>query len=357
MTPSHWTFNWEPTWPWSGGTIGPPGFFVVALLLALLTFWTYLGVPGAGFRRVLLLLGLRLAALVLAFLAVLRPSLAFREEAHVPSTLLFALDDSKSMTFKDDYDGQARWDHLLRILKRSAPLLQHLHDEHDVNIVFHSFSESVHSFDPADAQAKAEGKRSDYGLMLETLYNQYRGERYLRGLVVLGDGTNNGPRQPLNLAGPWRNLPCPIHTFAFGKPTTGEREADVAITSIRTDPPQVIPVKQRMRVIVTVDAPGFAENTVKVRLFLDDKETKVLVNNKEADFQDEVLHLTENNEVILTCNAPEKPGEVKVTVKIDPLHGETALFNNEISTYVTISKEGLSVLLIDKVRLGAQIHQ
>ena len=108
MTPSHWTFNWEPTWPWSGGTIGPPGFFVVALLLALLTFWTYLGVPGAGFRRVLLLLGLRLAALVLAFLAVLRPSLAFREEAHVPSTLLFALDDSKSMTFKDDYDGQAR---------------------------------------------------------------------------------------------------------------------------------------------------------------------------------------------------------------------------------------------------------
>ena len=48
--------------------------------------------------------------------------------------------------------------------------------------------------------------------------------------------------------------------------------------------------------------------------------------------------------------APATPGEIKVTLKIDPPQGETTVANNEISTYVTIAKEGLSVLLVDKYR-------
>src|SRR5262249_1382 len=37
----------------------------------------------------------------------------------------------------------------------------------------------------------------------------------------------------------------------------------------------------------------------------------------------------------------------KVTLKIDPLPGETTLVNNEISTYVTVTKEGISVLYVE----------
>ena len=43
-------------------------------------------------------------------------------------------------------------------------------------------------------------------------------------------------------------------------------------------------------------------------------------------------------------------GEVRLTLKVDPLDGEITAANNEMSTYLTVSKEGLSVLLVDKAR-------
>ena len=49
-------------------------------------------------------------------------------------------------------------------------------------------------------------------------------------------------------------------------------------------------------------------------------------------------------------DAPATPGEVKVTLKTDPLPGEASLANKEISTYLTVTKEGLSVLLVDRLR-------
>src|SRR3954470_19229312 len=53
-------------------------FLPLPIVLVVVTVWTYLNVPGATVRRVLLVLGLRLAALVLALLALLRPSLAYQ---------------------------------------------------------------------------------------------------------------------------------------------------------------------------------------------------------------------------------------------------------------------------------------
>jgi hypothetical protein len=76
----------------------------------------------------------------------------------------------------------------------------------------------------------------------------------------------------------------------------------------------------------------------------------VLAGDKEEGFQEEVLRLTTGNELKVVCNAPDRPGEVKVTLKIEPLPGELTTSNNEISTFVTVSKEGISVLYVDKLR-------
>src|SRR6516164_4567380 len=177
------TFNTDPTWPWSSGNFG-----LLALVLTGLTVWTYLGARGATFRRLLAVLALRLGALLLAFLAVLRPALASRDQLKAPSVLLIAVDDSESMTIQDEFDGQSRWERMQRVLAKCEPELRRLRDDYNVTVALQRFSEGVRPFDPEDAAAKADGKRSDYGLMLQTLYEKYRGERYLRGLLVLGDG-------------------------------------------------------------------------------------------------------------------------------------------------------------------------
>jgi uncharacterized membrane protein len=344
------SFNTDPTWPWSAGTTGLMLLVALALVLIGLTVWTYMGVRGVTFRRVLIILGLRLGALLLALLAVVRPAVASRDQLKAPSVLVVAVDDSESMTIQDEFDGQSRWERMLRALRKCEPELRRLNEEHNITVALHRFSEGVRPFDPADAAVKADGKRSDYGLMLQTLYERYRGERYLRGLLVLGDGADNGTRhEPLAVAGLWRNLPCPVHTFAYGKTTTSDRQSDIALTDIAAEPSPV-PVKGKLTVKATVDAPGFENQEVRVRLFIDDNEVPILVGDKEEAVHKQVLRLTTGNELSVACNAPDKPGEIKVTLRIDKQPGELTEFNNEISTFVTVSKEGVSVLYVDKRR-------
>src|SRR5206468_10864272 len=55
MNLSDITCSLNPTWPeWLPSAAALPTFFAAAILLALLTFWTYLGVRGTHIGRVLL---------------------------------------------------------------------------------------------------------------------------------------------------------------------------------------------------------------------------------------------------------------------------------------------------------------
>src|SRR5216683_2304161 len=138
MNPSSMTLMKDLVWPWS-----LPGLILIAMVLAGLTIWTYRGVKGSTNRRVGMVLGLRLAALVLACLMILRPSLAYKEELRVPSTLLIALDGSESMSIQDEADSKSRWAVMLQTLHQAEPILQKLHDELNVNVVVYRFGEDV----------------------------------------------------------------------------------------------------------------------------------------------------------------------------------------------------------------------
>lgn len=325
----------DPVWPWSHAGVGLPAFAAVALILVGLTVWTYRGVRGASRRRVLGLIALRLGALAVACFLVLRPSLASREELNVPSTLVVALDASESMTVQDQFDNQARWDYLRRLVRECEPYFQRLRDEQNVQVVFSRFAGEVSEYDP---EGRADGKRTDVGQMLLSLFERHGHDRFLRGLLVLSDGADNGTRHPaLTQAARWRSLPCPIHTFAFGQTTTTARQRDIALTNL-TPEPSPVAVKGKLTVKVFADAAGFENAAVRVRLFLDDQE---IVG------RDERLTKTTGNEIRIPCDAPATPGEVKVTVKIDPLAGEMSVVNNEISSYLTVTKEGLSVLYVE----------
>ncbi len=325
----------DPIWPWPilALTLG-----TVAVLVTGLTVWTYLGVPGANSRRISVLLTLRLLALLLACLTFLRPALALRKDLYPPAVLIVAADASESMTIQDELRGQSRWQNLLRVLDESEPILRRLHDEYNIDVKVSRFAGDVRDF---DALGQADGKRTDFGRMLQSLYETNHQERSLAGLLILSDGADNGMPDPVwLLAEKWRNLPCPIHAFGFGKTTTQDRLNDIAVVSIHPEPSPVMR-KGELTVKGIVDAPGFANSRVRVRLLLDDREVAS---------EDQNLALTAGNEVSLKCTAPDHAGEFEVTLKVDPLPGEALIANNEMSTYVTVVKGGLSVLLIDTER-------
>src|ERR1700692_4611854 len=96
----------EPAWPWSLPTLGLPALLGAAGLLAALTVWTYLGVKKATWRRVSLVLLLRLLALLVAFSMMMRPSFAFTQLEGVEVTkLLVVFDASESMSVAET-DGK-----------------------------------------------------------------------------------------------------------------------------------------------------------------------------------------------------------------------------------------------------------
>src|SRR5262245_56099395 len=110
----------DPAWPWSLPGLGVPALAAAGLALALLTVWTYLGVRGASWRRVLAVLALRLLALLVACLVVLRPSFADHEKSIVPSKLLILIDASGSMNINDEFNNLSRWEAAQRILRSPA---------------------------------------------------------------------------------------------------------------------------------------------------------------------------------------------------------------------------------------------
>jgi uncharacterized membrane protein len=328
------------TWPWSITGVGPLLLLLIAAVLVALTVWTYLGVPRANWRRVALLVSLRLTALLLAVLALVRPSLASRDHTRERSLLLLLLDASESMTIQDEFNSQSRWDALRRTIERCRPVLDDLRNQHDIDVRTYRFAEQLADYDP---KGKADGKRTDYGEALQALYNEHAGKGPLRGVLLCSDGLDNGTRYPtLREAEKWRAVNCPLHTFAVGSDQTSTNQRDIFFTAITADPSPV-PIKHELIVKGLIDSPGFENTPVRFRLFIDDKQ---------VDAGEVRLTKARDNEVSLKARAPDKPGEIKVTLRADPQIGEVTQVNNEISTYVTVTKEGLSVLYVDKLRYG-----
>jgi uncharacterized membrane protein len=337
MLMSSFRFDHELAWPWSLKPLGPWVLVAVAVLLVVLTVWTYLGVRGATTRRVLLILGLRLLALVLACLMVARPSLAVRETTFLPAQLLIALDRSKSMTINDEFDGKSRWGAMQDHFKEKAVVagLERL-EKQNVTIVQHAFADDVR---PYDNNTEPDGPRTDFGTMLQTLYNQHRTDKNLLGLLIISDGADNGTRFPsLAEAARWKTLPCKIYTVGVGKPTTMDQQKDIAITGITVEPSPV-PAKGKMTVRATVDAAGFENSPCGFRL---------LLNDKEVDTRKQTLRNKTGNDVVFVTDAPATAGEVKVTLEAEEKPGEATHANNKIHTFATISQEGISILLVAK---------
>lgn len=334
----------RPAYPWSEYPVGLPALALVAAALVGLTLWTYLRHPAATRKRVFVVLALRLAALAVALLTALRPSLGIQEDPKVPSVLLVGIDLSESMTIKDAFNDQTRIEAVRKILDRCEPTLEELRTEQNVGVVFYAFgptdfSEAANKYDP---KAPAKYTRSDYGTYLARTLERWQTERFVRAHLIIGDGIDNGvTTSAVAEAGRWRGV-CPVHTFAVGTTTARTDAKDVAIAAVAADPSPV-PVKNDVTIKVVINAYGFVGAEVPVRVDFDGRQVA-----KERV----VLTKAAGNEVPITVKAPDKAGEIKVRVEIDPeaVPGDMAPANNVVETYLTVTKEGVRVLLVDRLR-------
>jgi uncharacterized membrane protein len=336
-----WQVVTNPAWRPITDNDTPGYVFLVAAAAALigLTVWTYVGAKASTPRRIGILIALRLFALLLAVLLALRPAAAITEIPKLPSTLLIVVDSSESMSVKDEANF-TRWEVVKRTLEKCGPLLDQMRDDQQTTIYVYHFDKD---FDPDHSQltddVKPDGKRTDFGTMLSRLYEKHQSEQRLRGLIIVSDGADNGTLKPaLPEASRWRGIGCPVYCFAVGGPTNTDLR-DIGFTSISPDPSPVA-IKADLKVRAKLNAPGFEGTKVEIELLIDDQ----LKGTEE--FQ---LTKTTDNEVEMSTKAPDQPGEVKVTMRLkDPPPKQATTENDKIETYLTVTREGVRVLVIAK---------
>jgi hypothetical protein len=343
-------FHMRPAYPWSVEPVGLPALAAVAGLLVAFTIWSYTGHPNATRRRILTVVALRLLALVVALLTALRPSLGVQENPKVPSVLLVSIDVSESMTVKDEVNSQARIEAVRRVMEKCQPIIEELEREHAITTTVYKFANPDFSdasrYTPGDP---ADGRRSDYGTMLNRLYERWQGERFVRAVLVVGDGQNNGQTYATEAeARKFGQRGVPVYTFTVGSNNTDKNAQDIAVTNVECDPSPAA-IKTEVTAIANVNAHGFQGTRVTAQL---------LIDGQVVGTEDFTLDKEKDNKLRMTFQAPLKPGEVKVTLRVGqlrdgqivPISGELSGENNQSETYLTITKDGVLVLVIDSAR-------
>ena len=224
--------------------------------------------------------------------------------------------------------------------------MKQLADEDKIDIVFRAFGVDVADFDPANPATPTD-PRTDIGLALHKVHEEFSG-RKLRAVILQSDGADTGGTyNTVDEARRWRALACPLNTFGYGNPNTPNNVRAIAITGIAAEPSPVM-AKGDLTIRATIDAPGFVGKLIRVKL---------MIGPNEVASQDVELENSRGNDVRLKCTAPPTPGEVEVTVKVEdprrpgmPPPGQISDARNQLSTFLTVAKEGISVLLVDRPR-------
>ena len=338
--------SFEPIWPLTAVV------HAAALVIAL-TLGAYLGTRHARPRRLAALLALRLAALAVAAVVVLQPSWSYTEVIKHPATVVILVDGSKSMLIRDEDPNQTRWEAFLRDWEAAASFLRALERDHAVQVVVYQFDARLREFRP---EALPDGEQTAVLQALSLAAEQHKPfdrakDAPLRGIIVISDGQDNVGKPALeSVLGKLNAVPCPVYTIGFGSAGESRRQPDLIALNIEA--PQTARIKDRLLVRGTIQTQQFVGQEFEVKLLIDGQPVK----QADDPTQDVAIRLRPETATqvfpieLPAYRLPEQPGDLRVSLRITPLPGELTETNNEVSTYVTVSKEGLSVLYFDKVR-------
>ena len=319
--------SFHPVWWW-------PAVLLTAVLVLLLVVRIYQGALAerAGRWR-WAAFAMRLAALLLALAALLRPSVVFTETRTQSASLVLLYDRSRSMLVADAWDSLPRWQALNQILRLSEPELKRLAEVLEIR----QFTFDGKISEAVQLSSQPAGSRSAIGDVLRESLRRVPGR--VAAVVLLSDGANTSGTPPLSVARDLNAQAVRLYTVGFGQQAAAEAARDLALQDIIAGP--TVFEKNRLLVRASLEARGFAGRKVNVRLLWDNSlvDTKALsLPRSDGAVKLELSHL------------PTVPGEHKVTLvvsELGPKKGELVRTNNRISTFVTVLKGGLRVLYLD----------
>ena len=312
-----------------------PLIAVGGVALLGLVVWAYrTTMNGQTGRWRWLAFGLRIATLLMALAAALRPSLVFTETKKQSASLILLYDHSRSMLVADAWDGLPRWRAMNQTLGRAKEPLKRLSEILDIR----EFQFDSRLAESVDLQEPPNGISTALGDVLREALNKYQQGR-VAAIVLLSDGANTAGSPPVGVARSLKDLAVPLFTVGFGQDAPVESSRDLAMRTISAGP--TIFEKNKLTAVGALDARGFPGSQVSVKLLFD---------GLTADSKTIELPQTDGTTKLELSYVPTIPGEHKVSLEVselEPKKGELVQSNNTISTFVTVLKGGLRVQLLD----------
>ena len=354
--------------------------FLILIVLAAAAVWAYRwGAPGFSRWRRGFLAALRIIAIALFVLLMVKPVLMLTINQPVREKLLVVVDTTQSMGIKDRRradddekraalaaglipaaagltasvpDGVDKWKDasrgdLLSALAANDSLKLWPRLQEKADLVFYSMGRDAHPMGPISSsddegshlsleESKAFFDKIKYpeeatalGDSLHEILDENRGQP-VSGILVITDGGNNTGIPPEEVAGIAKEDGLPIYTYGIGI----TKPKDIVVHDITGS--RGVFVKERADFSVKVRGSGYAGQKVKLHLKADGK----VVDEQE-------ITLTESDSEYKLGYSPQEKGEAVVEASIDPLDDESATDNNAVSTKVRILDTKVKVLYIE----------
>lgn len=321
------TISFSPIGPWP--VVAAGGAAVMGL-----TIWAYrIRLRGTTGRWRHVALGLRLAAVLLALLAALRPSLVRSEKKKQAASILVLLDRSRSMIIGDEVRGETRWATALKSVEVARAAIKSLPPTVDAK--YYQFDSTLRDHKAGDA-SPPEGRETAIGSALLEAVKRQAGKR-IALVILLSDGAGNAGTPALAAAQRLKAQQMPVAAIGFGS-NVSDTSKDLAVRDLTAGP--TVFVKNQLQVRGTIGVRGFPDQPIEVELHVEGETNPVARRTIRPPANATTVAVSG-----LTYT-PQTPGEKLVTLKVKPKAGELVTTNNDVSTFLTVLKGGLNVLYV-----------
>src|SRR4051812_20824064 len=225
---------------------------------AIVALFTYRGVTAASRTRDrVVLIGLRVAALVVLLFCLFRPTLVLKAAVPQQNFLGVLVDDSRSMSIADR-DGQTRAAFVQQqFASQNAPLLRALSQRFVVR--FFSFSSSSERVNAA-ASLKYSGTSTRIGQALDRARDELAGLP-LAGLVMVTDGADTSDATIDETLASLKARSIPVFTVGVGQDRFAH---DIQVTRVET--PRSVLKGTALVVDVVLSQTGYGGQTVPLSI-------------------------------------------------------------------------------------------
>jgi uncharacterized membrane protein len=306
-------------------------------------------------RRILL--ACKLLAAGLLIFAMLRPAVQFTETDENTAQLLILTDTSRSMTTLDGPANVSRWQAAQQDWQRLTKRREALGEK--LTIRRFEFDRDLR---PAtETPTPPAGDFTALGVTLESVLREARQERTI-GVLFLTDGAQRAVPpfdvDPLLAARKLAAESVPLYPVGYGASAVSSAAADLRLADLAVDP--VVFERKKVPLKVQLRGLGAARQKTKVRVLIEDRgslppgQSGPLVPVARAPGTVVELETTlrgdDDTQTLELSFIPQRPGELKLAVEVDPLEGEVLTRNNRIETVVTVRQGGLRVAYFDTAR-------